>query len=240
VERVNPVETAEARRRLEIPVEGRMAGCIGVLIAKKGVEFLLAGFERAELGSEDRLLLAGPTDDRTSELISSKYGELLRTDRLVWINRHLSTHELMLAVMACDVVCAPTPNHMGSSSFVIRSASAGRPVIASNYGWMGWAIGTFGLGWAADMLNSQNLAGTLRIALANAASWRLSPSAARFVRFHSAENFRAHWSARLRERLGIGQDEHFFPWESVLTDQNDAAVLPYEADTKQDTSAVRR
>jgi hypothetical protein len=46
-------------------------------------------------------------------------------------------------------------------------------------------------------------------------TFRLSETAQRFVAFHGAANFRAHWLARLRERLGLAADPSLIPWESV-------------------------
>jgi hypothetical protein len=105
---------------------------------------------------------------------------------------------------------------MGSSSFVIRAAAARRPVLADDFGWTSWTIRRFGLGWCVDIWNESAYADALRGAIEQAATKTFSPAAERFVRFHLAENFKAHWTARLRERLGLPQDPNLLTWQWVL------------------------
>jgi hypothetical protein len=106
---------------------------------------------------------------------------------------------------------------MGSSSFVIRAAAARRPVLATDFGWMGWAVRKFGLGWTANVWDAAALGATIRQAMEQAAGWSMPAIAERFVRYQSAENFQAHWTARLRERLQLPPDERLVLWESVLS-----------------------
>ncbi len=47
-----------------------------------------------------------------------------------------------------DVIAAVYPQHTGSASIVIRAAAAGRPVLGSDYGWIGRTIEKHGLGLA--------------------------------------------------------------------------------------------
>lgn len=216
VESVPQTRTDVARAKLGIPTAGRYAGYLGLMADRGNAERLLAAFRRAKLSPDDRLLLAGPMSDSVRSCVDQDYGDLLRSGRVIKVERHLSLEEVMLGVMACDLVCIPAKFRMGSSSFLIRAATAGRPVLADNFGWTGWAIERFELGWKADVGNVPAFARALEVAMENAGERMPSPAAERFVRFHSAENFKAHWTARLRERLGLLPDPSFVPWHWVL------------------------
>jgi hypothetical protein len=216
VEAVKPIQRTAARGELEIAIDGRYVGCVGVLNRHAGADMLLAGFRAARLAGTDRLLLAGPMDDTMRKLVNRENGDLVRAGRIVTIDRHLSVGDVMRAVMACDLMCVPRPFHIGSSSFVIRSAAARRPILVSRFGWRGWAVSKFGLGWASDISDAAALSTALESAMERTADWRLTPIGERFVRYHLADNFQAHWTARLRERLQLPPDKRLLRWETVF------------------------
>lgn len=220
VEPVTAIQRGEARRRLGIPADGRWIGCTGVLDRRKGIDLLLAAFRRAELRDDDRLLLAGPMNEVLRTLVERDYQDLIQQGRVVTLDRHLSVEEVMQCVMASDVVCVASPFQMGSSSFVIRAAAANRPVLASNFGWTGWAVRQFELGWTTDVRNIEEFSTRLSEAVDAAGHHTPSAKAERFVRYHSPENFKAHWTSRLRERLGLPADEHEIAWDWVLSCPN--------------------
>jgi hypothetical protein len=51
-----------------------------------------------------------------------------------------------------------------------------------------------------------------------------SPAVERFVQYHSADNFKAHWTARIRERQGLPQDPKFRSWSWVLSESGVVSV----------------
>jgi glycosyltransferase involved in cell wall biosynthesis len=218
VESVPQISQNVARRKLGLSASGRYAGYLGLMSDRGAADRLLTAFRRAKLPPEDRLLLAGPMSDDVRFCVDQDHGDLLRSGRVIKIERHLSLDEVMLGVLACDLVCIPAKFRMGSSSFLIRAATAGRPVLADNFGWTGWAIERFDLGWQVDLNDIPAFARTFEVAMENAGGKTLSPAAKRFVRFHSAENFKAHWTARLRERLKLPPDPNLVPWHWVLNE----------------------
>jgi len=222
VESVPLVEPSLARSRLRIPVDGRFVSAIGVHFEGAGIESLLRAFREARLDETNRLLLAGPMTEAVRHHFEDGYADLLRAGRIVTINRHLNLEEVALAVMASDLVCVPRHRRIGSSSFVIRAAAAGRPVLTDDFGWTGWAVRRFGLGWTTDVHDTQKFADALRDALERTATISVSQSAERFARYHSAENFKAHWTARLRERLSLPADPNLISWQWVLDEQGSA------------------
>ncbi len=216
VEGVSQVDPEVARATLGIPASGRYAGYLGVLFDQNRVARLLSAYQRAKFSSDDRLLLAGPMSETVRSCVAKDFGDLVRSGQVITIDRHLTVEELMLGVMASNVVCVPAKFRMGSSSFIIRAAAAGRPVLTDNFGWTGWAVREFDLGWQVDVDDERAFATSLRVAIENATEKTPTPAARRFVRFHSAENFKAHWTSRLRDRIGLQQDPNYYSWDAVF------------------------
>lgn len=216
VEDIAEVPREVAREKLAIPVDGTYFAYLGLMYDKASAVRLLAAFQRAVLPPTCRMLLAGPMVDAVEHCVDQEFGELLRKGRVIKMNRHLSVSDVMLGVMASDVVCVPAKHRIGSSSFVIRAAAAGRPVLADNFGWTGLVVRRFNLGWPVDVDDATALAHAFESAIEQAAGWVRCVGADRFVRFHSAANFKAHWTVRLRERLGLPPEPNFVPWQWVV------------------------
>jgi glycosyltransferase involved in cell wall biosynthesis len=216
VENVPWVAPDVARAKLGVPKTGRYAGYLGLMTDRGAADRLLTAFRQARLAPEDRLLLAGPMSEEVRSFVNEAHSDLVSSGRVFCVDRHLNLDEVMLGVMACDLVCIPAKFRMGSSSFLIRAATAGKPVLADDFGWTGWAIERFDLGWKVDLNDSVAYARTLEVAMENAQEKKPSPAAERFVRFHSAENFKAHWTASLREQLGSTADPNYVSWQWVL------------------------
>jgi glycosyltransferase involved in cell wall biosynthesis len=224
VEPVASIERIEARRQLGLPEEGRYTCCAGRLDRRKGVHLLLAAFQAAQsrLSPTDRLLLAGPLAPDARVLLEHEYGQLLADGRILLIDRVLSVEKIVLALSAADVISTPYPNHIGSASFVIRAAAVGRPVLGSDFGWIGHVVPRFRLGWTCQVYDIEAFAAALVASLERAAAWRPSDAAERFIDYHSPENFQAHWTARLRVRLGEPPHPRLFPWSAVTENTKDS------------------
>ncbi|MEX2219331.1 MAG: hypothetical protein WD749_11320 [Phycisphaerales bacterium] len=223
VESPPPEPAPAARRRLGIPVEGRYIGCAGMMDARKGVDLLLAAFAGAGLRADDRLLLAGPHDAPIRALLAGPYAPLVRAGRVVSLDKFVSGDVFTGAIAAMDVVCTPYPAHIGSASIVIRAAAAERPVLGASRGWIGWAVRTMGLGWTTGVGDAAGLAGSIRTALEGAAGWRRPEIGARFVLFHSPENFARAWCVGLRRRLGLPPEAGLIAWEWVVAGARETA-----------------
>ena len=198
------IDQAAARRQLQISEQGRFIGSAGALNGRKGIDLLIEAFAAAEdrLGGDDRLLLAGPATDDIREALRGPFRPLVDAGRIVLIDRHLNVQEMAAAMIACNVVAAPYPAHRGSASIVIRAAAVGRFVLASNVGWIQRTVEQFQLGSTCDVRDHDAFTAAVIESLAAADSHKPPPAAQRFVAFHTAENFTAVWTHRLRTRLG--------------------------------------
>jgi glycosyltransferase involved in cell wall biosynthesis len=207
----------EARQVLGVPADGRYVATAGLLDARKGIDLLLGAFARAKLQPDDRLLLVGQLDKVISDLITRDYGTLLSAGRLVIVDRYVKDFELGCCYLAADVLVAPHPRQIGSSGTLVRAAVAKRPLIASNYGWMGWATQTFELGTTVDVANQEAYVAAIESTLNNSQIWQQSERAARFCQYHTTKNQKAHWLISLaRERgVAIGEYANRIEWSWV-------------------------
>jgi glycosyltransferase involved in cell wall biosynthesis len=225
----DPVEPAsgatktEARRALGIPESGRYIGCAGMMDTRKGIDRLLAAFQSAQpkLGRDDRLLLAGPVAPEIRSLLQHEWTADAQRNCLVGVDRQLSEAEMNLAVAALDIVCTPYPTHIHSASIVIRAAAAERPVLGSAIGWMEHTIRRFRLGSVCDVTDRDTFAQAIVAGLDASERHVPTESSRRFAAFHSGQNFAAHWTARIRERLGMPPVERI-EWDWVTAALTDA------------------
>lgn len=210
----------EARRRLGLPVDGRIIGTTGFLETRKGVDLLARAFINARTAPNDRLLLAGHLHEDLKPVLNELDAHI-KSGRILVIGRFLTDEELLLAVEAMDVVAPVYPRHVGSASIVIRAAAAGRPNLGSDWGWVGENIRRFSLGWTVDVPNQAALTAAVAHSLENAHSWQPNEACRRYLRFHTTDNFKACYTNFTRSRLGLAPSEATVTWDWVSS-----AALP--------------
>jgi glycosyltransferase involved in cell wall biosynthesis len=217
VEPLPQVDSLEARRLLGIPLEGRYVATTGLMEPRKGIDLLVGAFARAKLRQDDRLLLIGKMHQTIRDLISRDYQALLNAGRIIIVDRYVSDFELGCGFAAGDVLVTPHPGQIGSSGTLVRTAAAGRPIIASNFGWVGWVTQQFELGATVDVTDLTAFANAIEATLNNTAAWRRGEKAARFCQYHTVKNQKAHWLVSLaRDRdLVLGELADRIDWSWV-------------------------
>lgn len=168
VDRVEPIDKLLARDMLGVPRDGRLISTGGAQNTQKGVDWLVRAFARAHadaiLRPSDRLLLAGRASEPVRAVIREEAAHLLEDGRLIHLDRYLSDEELHAALSAGDVVAVTHPAHIGLSNIALRTVAAGRPVVASDYGWLGVMVPRFGLGWNGPVTLNELIATVGRVA----------------------------------------------------------------------------
>ena len=206
----------EARRELGVPEDGRLIGCAGVIDLRKGCDLMVRAFARANLSATDRLVIVGPHKPEMRGLLEGEFRPLLASGRLISIDRLLRPDELADSLSAMDLVCTPYPSHSGSASIVIRAAATPRPVLGSNFAWLGRTIPTFNLGWTCDVRDPEAFALAMGRALEDAEAWRPTGAGRRFVEFHDYRNFKLCASRGTRQLMGLPAHGSQRNWEWVL------------------------
>ncbi len=212
-----PAKRGEARHELGLPVEGRTVAVVGLIEMRKGVAVLANAMEDAagRLRSEDRLLLMGSFHPEVHELLRTEFQPLLDSGRIVTIDRRLSSREFDLAIRAADVLATVYPSHPYTASMVVAGAVAQTPLLGSDNGWIGRMIRQLHLGHVCDASNPSDVAHQLLDSLDNCEKHQNSPAGMRFAEYCSDANHVAHWTARLRERLGLPSSPQLRSWEWV-------------------------
>gem|GEM_PF-6582026 len=136
---------ADARLSLRLPPSGWLVGSAGDLGTRKGTELLIDGFASASLGPNSHLVLLGKQHEVVRKKLN-EYGTLVESGRILCCDRFVSDEEFGLFFPAVDLVWAGYPRHIGIASVLLFAADAGRPVLASNYGCVGWMVDRYGLG----------------------------------------------------------------------------------------------
>ncbi len=216
LDKVAPIERDEARRRLNLPNQGRFLACAGRLDLRKGIGSLVQAFAKADLRANDRLLLAGELHPELLNLFQTRFGTMVRSKRILLMNRYLSDEELNWVLCASDVVAATyLVGHSAPSGIINKAAVIGRPVLASRFGWSDYMVPEFGLGTLTDIADPQVLSRDVALALEQSNSYMQSSRSLRLRDYLSPHNFAASWTAGISARLGRPAPERR-KWDWVL------------------------
>lgn len=180
------------RQRLNLPPDETLIVSAGLQNRRKGIDRLLeamAHLSDATL-AHTRLVLAGRCDADIAPIIQAMPARI--TSRIMEINRYLSDDELADALSAADLVATCHPRHMGLSNIALRAASLQRPVLASQWGWLGSIVPRFDLGWAGPIDNPTAYARTIEQAIEAAPHWQPTEATRQLVAFHHPDNFKAN------------------------------------------------
>ena len=205
-----------AREILRIPSSGRYIALVGLVDRRKGALELLKAFSQSlpRLQSEDRLLLAGKASEEVSQALGHEYASLVKSGRIISVDRHLTSEELWASCKAANLIATPYPTHRYSASIVIRAAASEVPVLANSIGWMHDVIHRYALGTTCDTNSLECFSNCLVQSLSSSHLYSMSNEAKKFVQFHDAANFAAHLTRRLEQRMGIATDRDMVTWDS--------------------------
>lgn len=184
-----PFTKTAARAQLNLPVEGRYVGYVGMMDRRKAIPELLAAFRAAATAPTDRLLLVGTLLPSYKALIQDQYADLIVSNRLIMLDRYLTRDEVAAGFQALDVAAVVHYPRPALSANLLKAIAFDRPVIVDSFGYTGMIVERFGLGQSCNVYDHAALVATLRRGLEASASYRRNPKTQRLLEFHQPENF---------------------------------------------------
>ena len=197
----NPPSQVEARAKLGLPSTGRMLGSAGDLGRRKGTELLLDSFVRSRPPQYGHLVLLGRLSGTAKQIIKENQ-PLVDQKQIICRDEFVPESDFANFFYAMDAIWAGFPRQIGIASTLLYAAAANRPVIASDYGCVGWMTEQFGLGKSQPATLA---AMTDAISWYHETSdWRPDPQGVRrLLEYHTTENFNRHITQQLRRRMSI-------------------------------------
>jgi glycosyltransferase involved in cell wall biosynthesis len=205
LERFRPMDRAEARRKLGMPEDAKIAVSVGSLIPRKGYQYLIPAFAKISSRHPNlRLYIVGEGNFR---------GELERIVRdagmqdLIQIVGNRANEELALWYAAADVSCLVSSRE-GWPNVLLESMACGTPVVATRVWGVPEIIVSRELGIMVEQ-NTEDIANGLDLALQTQWDRNLLVQHARTRTWEVvAEEVESFLAARVSERInkaGTGQ-----------------------------------
>ena len=202
-EAIEPLTTKtrpEALQQLGLKQGDPLIVCPGGVNETKGSDLIARAVSRLPRDFPCRLLLFGKHSDHLKKLSES----LAHDKRIIFKNQFASPEEFDCLFAAAELVATCYPRHIGSASILIRSAAADKKVLASDFGWIGWACDNFKLGQtcrAGDVdAIRDGLICTLKSTTEPSSENQQSKKA--FVDYHTLPNHIAHFTSLICELHG--------------------------------------
>lgn len=150
--KIAPAEVEQLRIKLQIEPNRRILLLFGHLDDRKGIEPLLEALKLLPAEQKNRLcvLLAGPIQPDFRELIERKIAEVGNDVQIIRVFKEIKGREIQVLFELSDYVLALYQHHIGMASVVVRAAVSRKPVLASDYGYLGHLVKTEQLGAVTD------------------------------------------------------------------------------------------
>jgi glycosyltransferase involved in cell wall biosynthesis len=106
------------------------------------------------------LVLAGQVNLKDYERLTAKIVEIhsICTVQIISQFKFLVESEVPIYFKMADIILAPYQHHVGMSGILLQAASAGKPVLSSNFGLMGEMVKKYCLGLAIDSSKTSEIA----------------------------------------------------------------------------------
>lgn len=141
-------DRASARARLGIPEQDFVILVYGAIDGRKGVEHLLAGIRNRQFSKTLKMLVMGKQTPTLRD-------KLIHEPQVISIDRYVDAATEEAGFRAADVVWMGYSSHYAMSGVLVLAAFAGKPVIATRNGLIGWMTQNHRLGVAIDSENPE-------------------------------------------------------------------------------------
>jgi glycosyltransferase involved in cell wall biosynthesis len=180
-----PVSRAEARRRLNLPVDEPVVVYVGRILPRKDVRNVVRGVAAlTRRGLLARLLLVGGETPRPDSAATPEIGELKRlaaslniADRVHFVGKR--ERGVLRYYYAAGDVAVTTPWYEPFGLTPLEAMACGRPVVGSAVGGIAYTVADGETGYLVPPSDPERLADRLQLLLTNAALCRRMGEAAR-------------------------------------------------------------
>ena len=149
---IRPAEVEQLRVQLQIEPNRRILLLFGHLDDRKGIEPLLEALKLLKPDEQRALclVLAGPIQPDFRERVESSMADVGKDMQIVRSFGIIERRQVQVYFQLSDYVLALYQNHVGLASVVVRAAVSGKPVLASDYGYLGHLVQSEQLGTVTD------------------------------------------------------------------------------------------
>jgi len=190
-----PVSDAgDARKQLGLPAGETLFLHLGDSSNRKGLLDAIGAWERIADLPRVTLVRAGVMAPGQADAMKA----LILRGRAILHEGYVPDKKMDLYLRACDWILMPYRQHEGSSGLLSGAAAAGRPVISSDYGLLGYRVSSSRLGIVFPHMSVEGLADAVR----RATSTPIEDFAGSLGQF-SAGHTVADFAAALRSPLGL-------------------------------------
>ncbi len=139
-------------QKLDLEKSRKVFLLFGYLDDRKGIEPVLDSLAllTPEESKRVTLVLAGPISDSFGQLVKSKIDSIHTDAQIVCLFQTFKGPAIQYLFAQSDFVLTLYQRHVGMSSIVVRAALAQKPLISSDFGYLGTLVGSSKLGIRVD------------------------------------------------------------------------------------------
>ncbi|GAB3945647.1 hypothetical protein GCM10028805_15090 [Spirosoma harenae] len=161
-----PITTAESealRSELQIDPDRNVFLLFGYLDDRKGIEPVLDALKQLNPAAQEKIcfLLVGAIQPDYQVKIEHQIAEVGPNVQIVTVFKEIKGRSIQLYFDVSDYVLALYQRHVGMASVIIRAAISGKPLIASDYGYVGHVVSQKQLGIVTDSTSPEAISQVL-------------------------------------------------------------------------------
>ena len=184
-------EQKMARQQLNFPLDRKIVVAVGPQTYRKGTDRLIQAFFKVQNSNNAVLAIIGKLDTKVRGIVDSLPQN--QKDSLIIMVRFVSDEEFQSAIIASDLVAVPYRDVNRPSGIVTRCICWQRPIIASDQGWLKWAVQNFEAGFTTATETPLVFGAAIQKALAEIGSFRFSKKRDEFAEFNSQMSYKRIW-----------------------------------------------
>lgn len=164
---IAPAELEELRHTLHIDPNRTVFMLFGHLDERKGIEPVLEALTQLNLALQQKVcfLLAGAINPDYQAQLEQKISSISPTVQIIPVFNELKGKQIQTYFELSDYVLTLYQRHVGMASVIIRAAISGKPLLSSDYGYMGHLVESEQLGAVTDSTSPTAICQVLERAL---------------------------------------------------------------------------